>query len=81
MKIKIIKFDNYKAPDRAHYNDSGADIFAAKTMDLEPGKITKVLVKVGDKIEKEDTVAIIEAMKMETEIKSQIGRASCRERV
>lgn len=38
-----------------------------------PGKITKVLVKVGDKIEKEDTVAIIEAMKMETEIKSPVA--------
>lgn len=47
MKIKVIKFDNYKAPDRAHYNDSGADIFAAKAMDLEPGKITKVPTGIG----------------------------------
>ena len=47
MKIKVIKFDNYKAPNRAHYNDSGADIFAAKTMDLEPGKITKVPTGIG----------------------------------
>lgn len=50
MKIKVIKFDNYKAPDRAHYNDSGADIFAAKTMDLEPGKITKVPTGIGIKL-------------------------------
>lgn len=47
MKIKVIKFDNYKAPNRAHYNDSGADIFAAKTMDLKPGKITKVPTGIG----------------------------------
>lgn len=30
MKIKVIKFDNYKCPCRAHYNDSGADVFAAE---------------------------------------------------
>lgn len=47
MKIKVIKFDNYKAPDRAHYNDSGADIFAAEAMDLKPGKITKVPTGIG----------------------------------
>lgn len=47
MKIKVIKFDNYKAPNRAHYNDSGADIFAAETMDLEPRKITKVPTGIG----------------------------------
>ena len=30
MKIKLIKFNNFKAPERAHYNDSGADCFAAE---------------------------------------------------
>ena len=30
MKIKLIKFDNFKAPTRSHYNDSGADCFAAE---------------------------------------------------
>lgn len=29
MKIKVIKFPEYKTPNRAHYNDSGADVFAA----------------------------------------------------
>ena len=30
MKIKVHKFDNFvKMPDRAHWNDSGADVFAA----------------------------------------------------
>lgn len=47
MKIKLIKFANYKAPDRAHYNDSGADIFAAKDMVIEPGKIAKIPTGVG----------------------------------
>lgn len=31
MKVKIIKFDDFfKMPQRAHYNDSGADVFAVK---------------------------------------------------
>ena len=30
MKVKLIKFDNFKGPVRAHYNDSGADIFSAE---------------------------------------------------
>ncbi len=31
MKVKIIKFPDFlKMPDRAHYNDSGADVFAVK---------------------------------------------------
>ena len=50
MKIEVIKFNNYKTPDRAHYNDSGADIFAAKTMDLEPGKVTKIPTGIGVKL-------------------------------
>lgn len=47
MKIKVIKFKNYKAPDRAHYNDSGADIFAAEDIVLKPGKVTKVPTGIG----------------------------------
>lgn len=35
-----------------------------------PGKIVKILVKVGDKVEKGQTVLILEAMKMENEIKA-----------
>lgn len=50
MKIEVIKFDNYKAPDRAHYNDSGADVFAAATMDLAPGTVTKVPTGIGIKL-------------------------------
>jgi dUTP pyrophosphatase len=47
MKIKVIKFDNYKAPDRAHYNDSGADVFAAKDIMLWPHSVAKVPTGVG----------------------------------
>ncbi|MCB9094978.1 MAG: acetyl-CoA carboxylase biotin carboxyl carrier protein subunit [Halobacteriovoraceae bacterium] len=35
-----------------------------------PGKVVKVLVKPGDKIEKGQTLLILEAMKMENEIKA-----------
>lgn len=47
MKIKVIKFDNYNAPDRAHYNDSGADVFAAKDIMLWPHSVVKVPTGVG----------------------------------
>ena len=47
MKIKVIKFDNYKAPDRAHYNDSGADVFATKDVMLWPHSVEKVPTGVG----------------------------------
>lgn len=38
-----------------------------------PGKVFKVLVKQGDKIDEGDVVVVTEAMKMETNIKSSIG--------
>lgn len=47
MKIKLIKFDNFKAPDRAHYNDSGADVFAAKDVVIWPHEVIKVPTGVG----------------------------------
>jgi dUTP pyrophosphatase len=47
MKIEVIKFDNYKAPDRAHYNDSGADVFAAEDTMLWPHSVIKVPTGVG----------------------------------
>ncbi|MFA9389273.1 MAG: biotin/lipoyl-containing protein [Prolixibacteraceae bacterium] len=37
-----------------------------------PGKIVRLLVKQGDKVEKGDTVIIVSAMKMESEYKSPI---------
>ena len=47
MKIKLIKFDNFKEPVRAHYNDSGADIFAAETVVIPAGKVCRVRTGVG----------------------------------
>lgn len=47
MKIKVIKFEGYKTPDRAHYNDSGADCFAAKDVVLFPHSVAKVPTGVG----------------------------------
>lgn len=47
MKIKLIKFDNYKAPDRAHYNDSGADVFAAEDIEIPAHSVRKVATGIG----------------------------------
>ena len=50
MKIEVIKFDNYKKPDRAHYNDSGADVFSAEDVILEPHAIKSVRTGFGLKL-------------------------------
>ncbi len=47
MKIKVIKFDNYKCPRRENFNDSGADCFAAKKITIPPHKIETVPTGVG----------------------------------
>ena len=47
MKIKVIKFDNYKAPDRAHYNDSGADVFAAVDVEIPAHCVEKIPTGIG----------------------------------
>lgn len=47
MKIKVIKFEGYKEPQRAHYNDSGADCFAAKDITIPPHQVMKVPTGVG----------------------------------
>lgn len=38
-----------------------------------PGKVVKLMVKVGDSVNAEDTLLILEAMKMENEIKAGIN--------
>ena len=54
------------------------------------GNIWKVSVEVGDKVEEDDEVFVVEALKMEIPVYApcdgtiseiKIGRASCRERV
>lgn len=51
MKIRLINFGG-KAPQRAHYNDAGADVFASikdwhSQIVAKPGQITKVPLGVG----------------------------------
>lgn len=46
MKIKLIDFGG-KIPERAHYNDSGADVFAKEDITLNPGVVTKIPIGVG----------------------------------
>lgn len=47
MKIKVIKFPNYIKPDRAHHNDSGADVFATQEWWIAPNAIAKIPTGVG----------------------------------
>lgn len=47
MKIKLIKFPGFWGPERSHYNDSGADCFAAKSMVIPPHSVVKVPTGVG----------------------------------
>ena len=47
MKIKVIKFKNYKAPSRAHYNDSGADVYSSEDVILKPHSILSVPLGLG----------------------------------
>lgn len=47
MKIKLIKFNGFEAPKRAHYNDSGADVFAAADIIIPAGSVAKVPTGVG----------------------------------
>lgn len=48
----------------------GIDTFIKSPM---PGKIVKILVSTGDKVERGDTVIVVSAMKMESEYKSPIN--------
>lgn len=50
MKVKLIKFDNFKAPKRAHYNDSGADIFSAEDVVIPPHSVYAVPTGVGTEL-------------------------------
>lgn len=46
MRIKVIDFGG-KMPERAHYNDSGADLFAMEAVDLWPFDIEKIPTGIG----------------------------------
>lgn len=47
MQIKVIKFPGYKCPERAHYNDSGADCYATTDVIIPAGKVVKIPTGVG----------------------------------
>lgn len=42
MKIKVNKFNNYKKPFRAHYNDAGADIYSTQEITVNPHTTVKI---------------------------------------
>lgn len=42
MKIKVNKFNNYKEPLRAHYNDAGADVYSTQDIKLFPHTTVKI---------------------------------------
>lgn len=50
MKVQVIKFDNYKCPLRAHYNDAGADVYSTKTIRIEPHTTVKIPLGFGLKL-------------------------------
>lgn len=47
MKIRLINYGTVFAPQRAHYNDSGADVFCKEDITIPAGKVTKVPTGVG----------------------------------
>ena len=46
MKIKLIDFGGIK-PERAHYNDAGADVFSLNDYTIKPGETLKVPLGIG----------------------------------
>jgi biotin carboxyl carrier protein len=58
---------------RAKYGSEGADQQGGNVIASSmPGLLVKLPVKVGDKIKSGDTLAIVEAMKMQSELRSPI---------
>ena len=47
MKVKVIKFPGYREPNRAHHNDSGADVFATEDCWIAPNAVVKIPTGVG----------------------------------
>jgi len=47
MKVKLIKFNNFKAPKREHFNDSGADVFAAEDCVIKAHSVYAVPLGIG----------------------------------
>jgi len=65
-KIEVLDDQHYRSADVLGAHQGGkADVRA-----MMPGKVVDVLVKVGDQVEREQGLVIIEAMKMENEIRA-----------
>lgn len=50
MKIKIIDYGYKKAPERAHYNDAGADVFSLDNYVINPNMTIKIPLGFGLRI-------------------------------
>lgn len=50
MKIKLIEFEGFRQPTRAHYNDAGADVYAKKRTILFPNETQKIPLGFGVEI-------------------------------
>jgi dUTP pyrophosphatase len=46
MKVRFINFGG-QPPQRAHYNDAGADVFASRSVMIEPHTIKKIPLGIG----------------------------------
>lgn len=78
-KVGLLRIDNILAHKSQSYSVyrgyKPSGLFAADAGVLVtqmPGKIVKIMVKDGDEVKKGDTLLILEAMKMENEIKAGI---------
>ena len=48
MKIKVIRFnEDVELPNRAHYNDSGADVFSTIDTIIHSGEVVKIPIGFG----------------------------------
>ena len=64
--VEIIDAESkYLKSRKKGHTDEGETVIASPM----PGKVVKILVKVGDEVKKNDTVVIVEAMKMQSEYK------------
>ena len=51
MKVNLIKFnENYKKPDRKHYNDAGSDVYILERIRLFPHQTKKIPLGFGLKL-------------------------------
>jgi dUTP pyrophosphatase len=47
MKIKLINHGYTQQPNRAHYNDAGADVYSTETFTLKPNETKAINLKFG----------------------------------